>query len=324
MKVAVVGAGAIGAFVGACLARGGTETHLVARGAHLEAMRRDGVRVTGALGDFTVAVPATDRPDTIGPVDTVFLGLKAYAYAGAGELLAPLLGPQTAVVAAQNGIPWWYFQSHGGPLDGRRLESVDPGGAVSALIAPERVVGCVVYPATELAAPGVVHHIEGTRLSLGEPDRSTSDRCTALADALKAGGLKARVVRDLREEIWVKLMGNATFNPLSALTGATMAQICAFPETRALAGAMMEELLGLARALGCEPRVSIERRLEGAAAVGDHKTSMLQDLETGRRLELDVLSTAVLELGELTGVELPAIRAVGAATALLDRVRRPA
>ncbi len=324
MKVAVVGAGAIGAFVGACLARGGTETHLVARGPHLEAMRRDGVRVTGALGDFTVEVPATDRPDAIGPVDTVFLGLKAYAYADAGELLAPLLGPETAVVAAQNGIPWWYFQSHGGPLDGHRLESVDPGGAVSAVISPERAIGCVVYPATELAAPGVVHHIEGTRLSLGEPDRSASERCTALAEALKAGGLKARVVPDLREEIWVKLLGNATFNPLSALTGATMAQLCGFPETRALVGAMMEELLALARALGCEPRVSIERRLEGAAAVGDHKTSMLQDLEAGRRLELDVLSAAVLELGELTGVELPMVRAVHAATALLDQVRRPA
>jgi 2-dehydropantoate 2-reductase len=184
------------------------------------------------------------------------------------------------------------------------------------------VIGCVVYPAAELAAPGVVRHIEGTRLSLGEPDRSASERCTDLAEALKAGGLKARVVRELREEIWVKLMGNATFNPLSALTGATMAQLCGFPETRALAGAMMEELLELARALGCEPRVSIERRLEGAAAVGDHKTSMLQDLEAGRRLELDVLSTAVLELGELTGVELPMIRAVHAATALLDQLRR--
>jgi 2-dehydropantoate 2-reductase len=322
VKVAVVGAGAIGAFVGACLARGGTETHLVARGPHLEAMRRDGVRVTGAIGDFSVEVPATGRPDTIGPVDVVFLGLKAYAYADAGELLAPLLGPETAVVAAQNGVPWWYFQGHGGPFDGHRLESVDPGGAVSAVIAPERVIGCVVYPAAELAAPGVVRHIEGTRLSLGEPDRSASERCTDLAQALKAGGLKARVVRELREEIWVKLMGNATFNPLSALTGATMAQLCEFPETRALAGAMMEELLELARALGCEPRVSIERRLEGASAVGDHKTSMLQDLEAGRRLELDVLSTAVLELGELTGVELPMIRAVHAATALLDQLRR--
>ena len=321
MKVAVVGAGAIGAFVGACLARGGTETHLVARGAHLEAMRRDGVRVTGAIGDFTVEVPATDRPDTIGPVDIVFLGLKAYAYADAGELLAPLLGPETAVVAAQNGIPWWYFQGHGGPLDGHRLESVDPGGAVSAAIAPQRVIGCVVYPAAELAAPGVVRHIEGARLSLGEPDRSASERCARVAEALQAGGLKARVARDLREEIWVKLMGNATFNPLSALTGATMAQLCGFPETRALAGAMMEELLAVARALGCEPRVSIERRLEGAAAVGAHKTSMLQDLEAGRRLELDVLSTAVLELGELTGVELPRILAVHAATALLDRLR---
>jgi 2-dehydropantoate 2-reductase len=322
VKVAVVGAGAIGAFVGACLARGGTETHLVARGAHLAAMQRHGVRVTGAGGDFHADVHATENSDEIGPADVVFLGLKAYSYADAGDLLAPLLGPETAVVAAQNGIPWWYFHGHGGPLDGHRLESVDPGGAVSAVIAPERVIGCVVYAATELSEPGVVRHIEGNRLSVGEPDRSMSQRCRRLCGALTAGGLKCRVVADLREEIWVKLMGNATFNPLSALTGATMAELCAFAPTRSVAGAMMEEILAVATALGCAPRVSIERRLEGAAAVGDHKTSMLQDLEAGKRLELDVLAAAIIELGELAGVELPLTRAVYAMTALLDQVRR--
>jgi 2-dehydropantoate 2-reductase len=323
MRIAVVGAGAIGAFVGACLARGGTETHLVARGAHLEAMRRDGVRVVGPAGDFHVDLHATDDPREIGPVDVVFLGLKAYSYAHAGELLEPLLGPQSAVIAAQNGIPWWYFQGHGGPFDGRRLESVDPGGAVSATIPAERAIGCVVYPAAELAAPGVVRHIEGNRLSIGEPDRSDSERCRRVGEAMTAGGLKCRITKDLRGEIWVKLLGNATFNPLSALTGATMAELCAFAPTRALLADMMGEVAAVAEAVGYPPRISIERRLEAAESVGDHKTSMLQDLEAGKRLELEVLVEAVLEIGALLDLDLPRLRTVHAATALLDRRRRP-
>jgi 2-dehydropantoate 2-reductase len=321
MKVAVVGAGAIGALVGACLARGGTDTHLIARGVHLEALRRDGVRVTGAIGDFRVNAHATGDPADVGAVDVVFLGLKAYAYPDAAPLIAPLLGPDTAVVAAQNGIPWWYFHGHGGPYDGRRLESVDPGGAVSAAIPPERAIGCVVYPAAELAAPGVVRHIEGTRLSLGEPGRGSSDRCRRLADALKAGGLKGRVADDLRGEIWLKLLGNATFNPLSALTGATMAQLSQFAPTRSLIAEMMREIATVAEAVGQTPSVSIEQRLAGAAAVGEHKTSMLQDFEAGKRLELDVLTGAVLEIGELAGVALPAVSAVHASVALAERVR---
>jgi 2-dehydropantoate 2-reductase len=323
MRVAVVGAGAIGAYVGACLARGGTETHLVARGEHLEAMRAGGVRVIGAGGEFQVDVAATDDPAEIGTVDVVFLGLKAYSYAGAGELLRPLLGPDTAVIAAQNGIPWWYFHGHGGPLHGRRLESVDPGGAVTAVIPIERAIGCVVYPATELAAPGVVRHIEGNRLSIGEPDRSDSERCRRVREALTAGGLKCRVTKDLRGEIWVKLLGNATFNPLSALTGATMAELCAFAPTRRLLAAMMGEVAAVAEAVGYPPRISVEQRLTGAEAVGDHKTSMLQDLEAGKRLELEVLVEAVLEIGAMVDVDLPRLGAVHAAAALLDRGNRP-
>ena len=322
MRIAVVGAGAIGAFVGACVARGGTETHLVARGEHLAAMRTRGVRVTGPEGDFRVDVHATDDPREIGTVDVIFLGLKAYSYAGAGRLLKPLMGPQTGVIAAQNGIPWWYFHGHGGPLDGRRLESVDPGGAVSATIPAERAIGCVVYPATELAAPGVVRHIEGNRISIGEPDRTDSERCRRVCEAMTAGGLKCRVSKDLRGEIWVKLLGNATFNPLSALTGATMAELCAFAPTRELLAEMMGEVAAVAEAVGYPPRISIERRLEGAESVGEHKTSMLQDLEAGKRLELDVLVGAVLEIGAMVGVDLPRLRAVHAATALLDRGRR--
>ena len=321
MRIAVVGAGAIGAYVGACLARGGTETHLVARGAHLAAMRAGGVRVIGPADEFQVDVHATDDPRDIGHVDVVFLGLKAYSYAGAGELLAPLLGPETAVVAAQNGIPWWYFHGHGGPFDGRRVESVDPGGAVTAVIPFARAIGCVVYPATELAAPGVVRHIEGNRLSLGEPDRSDSERCRRICEAVTAGGLKCRVTKDLRGEIWVKLLGNATLNPLSALTGATMVELCAFPPTRQLLAEMMGEVAAVAEAAGYPPRISVERRLEGAEAVGEHKTSMLQDLEAGKRLELEVLVEAVLEIGALVDVDLPRLGAVHAATALLDQTR---
>ena len=322
MRFAVVGAGAIGAFVGACLARGGTETHLVARGPHLAAMQERGVRVTGPTGDFQVDVHATDDPRDIGPVDVVFLGLKAYSYAQAGELLEPLLGQSTAVIAAQNGIPWWYFHKHGGQFDGRRLDSVDPGGAVSAAIPADRALGCVVYPATELAAPGVVRHVEGNRLSIGEPDRSDSETCRRVCEAMTAGGLKCRVTKDLRAEIWVKLLGNATFNPLSALTGATMAQLCAFGPTRALLAEMMGEVAAVAEAVGCPPRISIERRLEAAEGVGDHKTSMLQDLEAGKRLELEVLVEAVLEIGALVGLDLPRLQSVHAATALLERRRR--
>lgn len=317
MRIAVLGAGAIGAYVGAHLARGGAETHLIARGANLEAMQRSGVRIAGGAEDVIVEIPATDDPREIGPVDFVFLGLKAHSYAGCGGLLEPLLGPDTAVVAAQNGIPWWYFHAHGGPYDGRRIESVDPGGAVSAVIAPERAIGCVVYASTELAEPGVVRHIEGNRFSIGEPDGSESDRCRAFGAAMDAGGLKAPIDRKLRDQIWLKLMGNAAFNPLSALTRSTMAEICRDPGTRAVAAAIMEETLAVARAVGSSPSISVERRMAGAERVGDHKTSMLQDVETGKRLELDALVGAVVELADLGGIQVPNLRAIGSATALL-------
>jgi 2-dehydropantoate 2-reductase len=322
MRIAVVGAGAIGAFVGACLARGGTETHLLARGPHLAAMRERGVRVIGSDAAFTVTVHATDDPADIGDVDIVVLALKAHAYARAGDLLAPLLRADTAVVPAQNGIPWWYFHGHGGPFDGRRIESVDPGGAVSAVIAPERVIGCVVYPATQIAEPGVIRHVEGRRFSIGEPDGSASDRASAFSAAMAAGGLKCPIARDLRDELWLKLLGNAAFNPLSALTGATMGELCAFAPTRDVAEAAMRELAAVGEALGRTLPVSVERRIAGAAAVGDHRPSMLQDLDAGRPLELDALLAAVIELGELAGVAVPTVRTLYAATALLDRVRR--
>ncbi|MDX6536591.1 MAG: 2-dehydropantoate 2-reductase [Gaiellales bacterium] len=317
MKVAILGAGAIGAYVGASLARGGTDVSLIARGDQLAALRRDGVIVHSPRGDFSAHPPATDDPAEIGPVDVVFLGLKAYSYAASGALLAPLLHDATAVVAAQNGVPWWYFHRHGGPYDGHRIEAVDPGGATTAAIAPERAIGCVVYCSTELEAPGVIRHGEGTRFSLGEPDRSISDRCAALSDALVAGGLKAPVEADIRDEIWIKLLGNAVFNPLSVLTRATLAAMCRHPGTRALAREGMSECLAIASALGARPRIDLEKRLQGAERVGEHRTSTLQDLEAGKRLELDALLVAVVELAELTGTPAPTLRGLAAESTLL-------
>ena len=318
MRVAVVGAGAIGAYIGAALARGGTDVHLIARGGNLEAMRRHGVQVLSPRGDFSVHPPATDDPNEVGPVDVVVLGLKAHDYASAGPLLAPLLGPETAVVAAQNGIPWWYFHRLTGPYEDRRIEAVDTDGLVSSAIPPKRAIGCVVYSSTELEQPGVVRHIEGTRFAIGEPDGAISPRCTAFSEAMVAGGLKCPVESRIRDDIWIKLIGNVAFNPISALTQATMAQICAHSGTRALVVSLMEETLEVARRVGSEPRITIERRLAGAERVGDHKTSMLQDLEACKRFELAPIVDAVIELAELTQTEVPSLRAIGAVTSLLD------
>jgi 2-dehydropantoate 2-reductase len=317
MKIAVVGAGAIGAYVGAALARGGADVHLVARGANLEAMRRSGIRVHSPRGDFTAHPPATDDPREIGPVDVVFLGLKANSYATAGPLLEPLMHEKTAVVAAQNGIPWWYFHGLGGQLGGRQIEAVDPGGAVSRVISPQRAIGCVVYAGTELEAPGVVRHLEGTRFTIGEPDATLSERCKRFSVAMTAGGLKCPVeTTELRNEVWVKLMGNVAFNPLSAVTRATIAGICRHQPTR-LVETMMRETLDVAHAVGARPSVSVERRLAGGEKVGEHRTSTLQDLEAGKPLELAAIIDAVVELADITGVEVPSLRAISAATGLL-------
>lgn len=317
MRVAVLGAGAIGAYVGAALHRGGTEVHLVARGPHLEAIRSNGVTVLSPRGDFTARTPATDDPAAIGPVDYVFLGLKANSYANAGPLLQPLLHDRTVVVAAQNGIPWWYFHGLEGPYRGRRIESVDPGGAVTQVIDLDRAIGCVVYCSTELEGPGVVRHLEGTRFSIGEPAGGPSERCEQFSTAMIAGGLKCPVEADIRNDIWIKLLGNAAFNPISALARATMVEIATHQGTRQMVRMMMEESLAIAAALGCHPEISVDKRLDGAERVGEHKTSMLQDLEKDKPLELDVILAAVVELADLTGVPAPTLRAVHAVADLL-------
>ena len=319
MKVAVVGAGAIGAYVGAALQSGGADVHLIARGEHLAAMRQNGITVRSPRGDFHAHPHSTEDPAEIGPVDIVFLGLKAYSYAGAGDLIRPLLRPGTGVVAAQNGIPWWYFHRLPGPYEDRRIEAVDPGGAVSAVIAPARAIGCVVYSSTEIESPGVIRHIEGTRFSIGEPDGTISPRCTAFSEAMTAGGLKCPVEADLRSDIWLKLMGNVAFNPISVLTGATMGQIAAHPGTRELVLAMMHETAEIAARLGSPPKISVERRFEGAARVGDHKTSMLMDYEAGKPLESQVLLKAPVELARLVGVPAPNLEMVDALIDLLTQ-----
>ncbi len=318
MKVAVLGAGAIGAYVGAALHRGGSEVHLIARGDHLEAIRENGVQVLSPRGDFVAHTHATDDPSEVGPVDYVFLGLKANSYASSGDLIAPLLHEDTAIIAAQNGIPWWYFHKLTGPYEGRRIESVDPGGEVTQTLPLDRAVGCVVYCSTEIEGPGLIRHLEGTRFSIGEPDGSISARTTEFSEAMIAGGLKCPVEEDIRKDIWIKLLGNAAFNPISALSRATMVEIATHEGTRATVRLMMEETLEIAAGVGCQPDISVDKRLDGAERVGEHKTSMLQDLERDKPLELDVILSALIELADLTETPAPTLRAVHAVTDLLS------
>jgi 2-dehydropantoate 2-reductase len=318
MKFVVVGAGAIGGHVGVALSQGGSEVVLVARGPHLAALRSRGITVTSPRGDRSAKLEATDDIESIGPVDVVILAVKAYQIEPIVERLPSLFAHGTAVVTMQNGIPWWYFANHGGPYDGRRLRSLDPDGRIAGAIAPERIVGGVVYSAAEVQSPGVIKHVEGTRYSLGDPARGMSARTQRIADAFVAGGLKAPVETDIRAEIWVKILGNASFNPISALTRATLVEMCDDPLVAPLVEEIMRECVAVAGALRVELPITIERRIEGARRVGHHKTSMLQDLEHRRRLELDALVGAVAEIGSIVGVPTPALDHVFALTKLLE------
>ena len=321
MRFAVVGAGAIGGYLGARLALAGHEVVLIARNRNLEAIRAGGFKLIEEDGRERVAraVRAEPRMADAGPQDAVLLTVKAHQVHELLPDLRALFGPQTMLVTMINGVPWWYFQRLGGPWEGRRLDSVDPGGVLADAIEPERIVGGVVYPAAELVAPGVVRVVEGNRFTLGEPDGSRSERIEALSQAFMAAGFKAPVSRDIRSEIWLKLWGNLSFNPISALTQATLQEICRFPPTRELAARMMTEARAVAEALGVRIRITLEQRIAGAEAVGAHKTSMLQDVQAGRTPELAALVGAVIELGQVAGVPTPTIEAVHAATALLAR-----
>jgi len=313
MRFLIAGAGAIGGYLGACLARSGQDVTLFARGPHLAAMQTSGLRVRSAEGDFEVRPRAIADLKDAGPVDAIFLGVKAHALTALAPQLKPLLTGETFVVSTQNGIPWWYL-----PPDGRPLQSVDPGGAIAAAIAPERVVGSLVYLGTEIAEPGVIRHTEGNRISLGEPDGARSERTRAVAEALIGAGLRAPVTTRIRHEIWVKLLGNVAFNPISALTGATLAGMARDPLVCPLVRSIMTEAACVASRLGVELPVSIDQRIAGAEKVGEHRTSMLQDVDAGRPLELEPVVGAVVELGERLGIEMPHTRTIYACTKLLD------
>jgi 2-dehydropantoate 2-reductase len=321
MKICVVGAGAIGGLLGARLAKAGEEVTLVARGPQLEALKTNGLRFIEEDGaEWTVTPKAVGNIREAGPQDVIILGMKAHQVAAVVPDLESAYHPETIVLTAQNGIPYWYFMKHGGAEhEGKIIESVDPGGVVAKGIPIERVIGSVVYPAAEMVSPGVLKHIEGNRFSISEVDGSDTPRVRALSETLRNAGFKAPVTTDIRSEIWTKLWGNLSFNPISALTHATLVDICQFPMTRELAANMMAEAQAVGEALGIAFRVSLEKRLAGAEAVGKHKTSMLQDIEMGRPPEIAALVGSIIELGKVAGVPTPHIQAVYALVSLLAK-----
>ena len=310
MKICVFGAGAIGGYMGVKLAQAGADVSLVARGPHLAAMQQNGLRLIEEGQEHKVSVSASDTPSDLGEQDYIIVTLKAHSVPPVVEKMRPLIGKNTTIVSGVNGVPWWYFHKIGGPLEGTRLHSVDPDDAQWNGFGPDNVLGCVVYPAAEVIEPGVIKHIEGNRFSLGEPDGSKSERAIALSQTLSAAGLKAPVRPKLRDEIWVKLWGNLSFNPISALTHATLDVLCTDEGTRPIARAMMLEAQEIAEKLGVKFPIDVERRIDGGAAVGAHRTSMLQDLDQGRPMEIDALVASVQELGKITKTPTPIIDTV--------------
>lgn len=321
IKTAIIGAGAIGGYVGVKLALAAEDVTFMVRGANLDAIRKNGMKLIMDDGTEHMArnVKATNNYDEASPQDVVILAVKAHQMEAVANDVPKLFGPDTVVVTMQNGIPYWYFHKHGGELEGSRMESVDPTGLISEKIPAQRVIGCVVYPASTLVAPGVVKHIEGDRFPVGELDGSTSERVTRVSECFTRAGFKAPVLDNVRAEIWLKLWGNLTFNPISALTHSTLVDICQNPLTRELAAAMMTEAQTIANKLGITFRVPLERRIAGAEKVGKHKTSMLQDFEAGREPEIEALVGSVVELGRLTHTPTPHIDAVYALAKLLAK-----
>ncbi|QEN87679.1 2-dehydropantoate 2-reductase [Labrys sp. KNU-23] len=321
MKICIYGAGAIGGYMAVMLQRAGAEVSVIARGDHLKAMQARGLKLLVDGQELTASLTATQNPADLGPQDYVIVALKAHQAWESAEAFKPLLGRDTAVVTAQNGVPWWYFYGLPAPHGDTRLASVDPGNRQWQAIGPERIIGCTVYPATEITEPGVVRHIYGNQFGLGEPNRTESLRVARLAEAMTAGGLKPRLYEDIRDDIWLKLWGNLCFNPISALTHATLDVIATEPGTRALARAMMVEAEQIGLKFGARFRVGVDRRIDGAAGVGAHRTSMLQDLDKGRALEIDALLTSVQEMGRIAEIETPHIDAVLALVQQMARVK---
>jgi ketopantoate reductase len=321
VRICVVGAGAIGGLLGARLALAGHEVTVIDRGAHLAAIQKAGLKLIDLDGEELVAerVAARESLEGLARQDLIILAVKAHFLDAIAKQIPALVDADTAIVTVQNGIPWWYFHRHGGPHDGRRLRSVDPSGVLEKNIDSGRIVGCVVYPAAVVPEPGVIKHIEGDYFPVGELDGSESARVRRLYDLLVAAGFRSRILDDIRSEIWLKAWGNLSFNPISALTHATLAAICELPETRRLAATMMREAQDIAKTLGITFRHTIEKRIAGAEQVGAHKTSMLQDVELGRSLEIEALVGAVLELAQITETPAPSIEAVYACVKLLNK-----
>ena len=321
MKIAIIGAGAIGGYVGVKLALSGEDVTFIVRGANLEAIKKDGMKLVMEDGTEHVAknVRATNDYNEAGPQDVVILALKAHQVDAVANDVPKLFGPNTVVVTMQNGIPFWYFHKHGGPHEGQRVQSVDPTGLVSDKIPADRILGCVVYPASALIAPGVVKHIEGDRFPIGELDGSVTERAQKVSEAFIKAGFKSPILENIRSEIWLKLWGNLSFNPISSLSHSTLVDICQYPLTRELAANMMIEAQRIANKLGIEFRVPLEKRIRGAEKVGKHKTSMLQDVEAGRAPEIDALVGSVVELGRITNTPTPHIDSVYALVKLLAK-----
>ena len=322
MKVCIVGAGAIGGLMGAKLALGGEDVTVIDQGAHLEAIQENGLKLIWEDGTEHVAkvAKATDNLAEAGEQDLIILGLKAHYLDQVAKEISVITGPETMIVTVQNGIPWWYFHKHGGEFDGRPLDSLDPDRVLTKNIDADKIIGCVVYPAAAVTEPGVIHHVEGDRFPIGELDGSESERVQKLKETFENAGFRSRVLDDIRSEIWLKAWGNLSFNPISALTHATLVDICQFAETRKLAETMMTEAQAIAEKLGITFRHTIEKRIAGAESVGSHKTSMLQDVESGRSLETEALIGAILELGNMTGTPAPAIEAIYACVKLLNKI----
>jgi len=320
MKICIYGAGAIGGYIAVMMKLGGLDVSLIARGAHLEAIKKNGLKLLIGGGEKSAKMPATSDPGEVGPQDYVIVGLKTHQAWEVAEQMQPLLGKHTAVVTAQNGLPWWYFYGFEGQYANRRIESVDPGDRQWNAIGPERAIGCTVYPAAVIVEPGVVKHVSGDKFGLGEPTRKVTERVQKLAKAFEQAGFKAQIMPDIRNDIWLKLWGNLCFNPISALTRATLDVVATDSGTRALSRNMMLEAERIARRIGVHFRVDVDRRINGAARVGAHRTSMLQDVDKGRPIELDAMLTSVQELGRLTEVPTPYIDAVLALAQQMGRV----
>ena len=320
MKVCIVGAGAIGGYMAVRIANAGHNVSVIARGPHLAAIKDRGMKLIEGNDEFVADnLTATEFVGELGPMDVVLLALKAHQIVPIVNDMSVLLGPNTVIVTLQNGIPWWYFQNFAGDYANRVVETVDPGGLLFNSIDPDRLIGCIAYPATTISKPGVIQHIEGNRFPVGELSGMKTERVQMVSDLFAESGFKSRIIDDIRSEIWLKLWGNLTFNPISALTHSTLVDICQFPLTRQLVATMMTEAQTVGERLGAHFRIPMEKRIAGAESVGKHKTSMLQDVEAGKAIEIESMLGAVIELAEVTGVQTPTLRAIYACVSLLDK-----